>query len=193
MVAMRRCGGCRGIKLRLNRSLRFLARLRYKARDLVTFGLRYCHASHEFGIHLYETKVPPDMKERLAKAVEDWKKGKLPAVLQRPNDEAEFLPAALEIVERPPSPASRAIAGTIILFFTIALLWACFGTVDIIAIAQGKIVPTGRTQVIQPLESGVVHSIHVQDGQAVKAGDVLIEIDSTITEAERDRISERIY
>ena len=128
------------------------------------------------------------MKERLAKAVEDWKKGKLPAVLQRPNDEAEFLPAALEIVERPPSPASRAIAGTIILFFTIALLWACFGTVDIIAIAQGKIVPTGRTQVIQPLESGVVHSIHVQDGQAVKAGDVLIEIDSTITEAERDRI-----
>jgi hemolysin D len=56
------------------------------------------------------------------------------------------------------------------LFFAIALLWACIGSVDIIATAQGKIVPTGRTKVIQPLESGVVHAIHVQDGQKVKGG-----------------------
>jgi hemolysin D len=96
-----------------------------------------------------------------------------------PPDETEFLPAALEIVETPPLPISRAIA---------ALFWASFGTVDIIATAQGKIVPTGRTKVIQPLESGVVHAIHVQDGQSVKDGDVLIEIDTTISAAERDRI-----
>ncbi len=106
-----------------------------------------------------------------------------------PNSETEFLPAALEIVETPPAPISRAIAGTIILFFIVTLLWACFGSVDIIATAQGKIVPTGRTKVIQPLESGVVRAIHVQDGQAVKAGDVLVEIDSTINEAERDRLN----
>ena len=74
------------------------------------------------------------------------------------------------------------------LFFAIALLWACIGSVDIIATAQGKIVPTGRTKVIQPLESGVVHAIHVQDGQKVKAGDVLIEIDTTISASERDRL-----
>lgn len=104
------------------------------------------------------------------------------------TEETEFLPAALEIVERPPAPASRAIASAIILFFVIALLWACFGSVDIIATAPGKIVPTGRTKTIQPLESGVVHAIHVQDGQKVKAGDVLIEIDTTISAAERDRL-----
>jgi len=80
------------------------------------------------------------------------------------------------------------MAGTIILFFLIAILWASFGSVDIIATAQGKIVPTGRTKVIQPLESGVVRAIHVQDGQIVKSGDVLIEIDSTINESERDRL-----
>jgi hemolysin D len=104
------------------------------------------------------------------------------------TEETEFLPAALEIVETPPAPASRYIAGSIILFFVIALAWSCIGTVDIISTAPGKIVPTGRTKVIQPLESGVVHAIHVQDGQKVKAGDVLIEIDTTISAAERDRL-----
>jgi hemolysin D len=109
-------------------------------------------------------------------------------ILTGHTDELEFLPAAIEIVETPPRPAGRIIAALLIAFFVIALLWACIGTVDIIATAQGKIVPTGRTKIIQPLESGVVHAIHVQDGQKVKAGDVLIEIDTTISASERDRL-----
>ncbi len=104
------------------------------------------------------------------------------------TEETEFLPAAIEIVETPPRPAGRIIAACLMLFFAIALSWACIGSVDIIATAPGKIVPTGRTKVIQPLESGVVHAIHVQDGQKVKTGDVLIEIDTTISAAERDRL-----
>jgi hemolysin D len=109
-------------------------------------------------------------------------------ILTGHTEETEFLPAAIEIVETPPRPAGRLIAGCIMLFFLIALLWACIGSVNIIATASGKIVPTGRTKIIQPLESGVVHAIHVQDGQQVKAGDVLIEIDTTISAAERDRL-----
>ena len=104
------------------------------------------------------------------------------------TDEMEFLPAALEIVETPPRPAGRVIAAVLMLFFVIALLWACIGSVDVIATASGKVIPTGRTKVIQPLESGVVHAIHVQDGQKVKAGDVLVEIDTTVSAAERDRL-----
>jgi len=104
------------------------------------------------------------------------------------TDENEFLPAALEIIETPPSPASRIIAGSIMAFLAIALLWACFGSIDIVATAPGKIIPTGRTKIIQPLESGVVHAIRVQDGQHVKSGDVLIEIDTTVSAAERDRL-----
>lgn len=102
--------------------------------------------------------------------------------------EAEFLPAALEIMETPASPAGRAVAATIILFFTVALSWACLGSVDVVAMAQGRIVPSGRTKTIQPFETGVVRAIHVKDGQAVKTGDVLIEIDPTINRAERDRL-----
>jgi hemolysin D len=104
------------------------------------------------------------------------------------TSETEFLPAALEIVETPPHPASRLISGSIILFLASATLWAAMGSVDIIATASGKIVPTERTKVIQPLESGVVRAIHVQDGQHVTEGEVLIEIDTTISEAERDRL-----
>jgi hemolysin D len=106
--------------------------------------------------------------------------------------ETEFLPAALEIIETPASPAGRAVAATIILFFTVALLWACLGSVDVIAIAQGRVVPSGRTKTIQPFETGVVRAIHVKDGQQVKAGDVLIEIDPTINRAERDRLESEL-
>ena len=81
--------------------------------------------------------------------------------------ELAFLPAALEIVETPPSPIGRAIAAVIILLFCTALAWASWGTIDIVASATGKIVPSGRTKVIQPLETGVVRSIRVDDGQAV--------------------------
>ena len=106
----------------------------------------------------------------------------------RRGEELAFLPAALEIVETPPSPVGRAIGATIILLFCVALIWAAAGTIDIVASATGKIVPSGRTKVIQPFETGVVRSIRVQDGQAVKAGDVLIELDPTVNAADRDHL-----
>jgi hemolysin D len=107
---------------------------------------------------------------------------------KRPGEELAFLPAALEIVETPPSPVGRATALSIILLFCAALAWACWGTIDIVASAPGKIVPSGRTKVVQPLETGVVRSIRVQDGQTVKAGDVLIELDPTVNAADRDHL-----
>ena len=106
----------------------------------------------------------------------------------RRGEELAFLPAALEIVETPSSPIGRAIGATIILLFCVALVWAWVGTIDIVASATGKIVPSGRTKVIQPFETGVVRSIRVQDGQAVRAGDVLIELDPTVNAAERDHL-----
>lgn len=107
---------------------------------------------------------------------------------QRHRAELEFLPAALEVIETPPSPAGRAIIWTIIAFFIIALLWACIGKVDIVAVAQGKIVPSGRVKIIQPLEAGVVKAIHVEEGQRVEAGRLLVELDSTLSEADRKRL-----
>lgn len=104
----------------------------------------------------------------------------------------EFLPAVLEIQETPPSPIGRAILWTILAVVTTAVLWACLGWIDIVATAPGKIIPSGHSKVIQPVlqqfESGLVRAIHVQDGQVVKPGDVLIELDPTQTRADRDRV-----
>ena len=104
--------------------------------------------------------------------------------VRRGTHELAFLPAALEIVETPPSPTGRAIGATVIALFFAALVWAFLGSVDIVATAPGKIIPSGRTKVIQPFETGVVRAIHVRDGQTVKTGDVLIELDPTMNAAE---------
>ncbi|WGR75227.1 HlyD family type I secretion periplasmic adaptor subunit [Bradyrhizobium sp. ISRA432] len=90
----------------------------------------------------------------------------------------------MEIIETPPSPAGRAIVVSILAGLAIALAWACVGKVDIVAIAPGKIIPSGRTKTIQPFETGVVRAIYVRDGQAVTAGEHLIDLDATISEAE---------
>jgi hemolysin D len=104
---------------------------------------------------------------------------------KRPHkDDLAFLPAALEIVETPPSPLGRAIVYTIIAFFCAALAWACLGRVDIVASAKGRIIPSGRIKLIQPFETGVVRAIHVHDGEIVKAGDPLIELDPTMNDAD---------
>lgn len=107
--------------------------------------------------------------------------------------EREFLPAALEILETPANPIGRAIALSLAAFFIIAVAWAMIGEIDIVAVAQGKIVPTGGVKLIQPLETGTVRAIHVRDGQEVKAGDVLVELDPTESEVDKDQmIRERV-
>ena len=102
----------------------------------------------------------------------------------RAREELAFLPAALEVVETPPSPVGRAIAAAIAVFFCLAVAWAVLGEVDIIASAQGRIIPSGNIKLIQPFETGVIRSIDVKDGQRVKAGDTLIELDPTMNAAE---------
>ena len=105
------------------------------------------------------------------------------------RSEIEFLPAALEIIETPASPVGRAIAGTIIAFAAIAVAWSCFGEVDIIATAQGRIIPTGKSKVIQPFDTGVVRRIAVADGASVRKGDVLVELDPTTDTSDETRLA----
>ena len=110
-------------------------------------------------------------------------------LVRRDSIESAFLPEALEIIETPPSPTGRLITGMIIAIFCLALVWACVGKIDIVASASGKIVPSGKSKVVQPFETGVVHAINVTDGQSVKAGDTLIELDRTISDAELEHLN----
>jgi hemolysin D len=105
------------------------------------------------------------------------------------RDEREFLPAALEVLETPPSPAGRGLAMTIGVFFMVALAWSFLGKVDVIATAPGRLLPSGKIKVIQPLDPGVVKAIAVQDGDHVDVGQLLIELDPTSVGADRDRLA----
>lgn len=102
--------------------------------------------------------------------------------------ETQFLPAALSLQETPVSPVPRVAIWVLISFSGLALLWAIFGRIDVVATAQGKVVPNDRTKTIQPFETATVKGIHVADGQTVKAGDLLIELDATAARADQNRI-----
>ena len=95
-----------------------------------------------------------------------------------------FLPAAIELEQTPSSKAGRAIIWVIVFLFLIALLWATFGKIDIVAVAQGKVVPTEAVKQIQSLETARIKVIHVREGQRVQQGQVLIELDAQLAKAE---------
>ncbi len=101
-----------------------------------------------------------------------------------------FLPAAIEVEQTPSSKAGRAIIWAIVILFTIAAIWAYFGKVDIVAVAQGKVIPSEHIKHIQPLEAG--KTIHIKEGQYVEEGEPLITLDSTETQADVERFSHEI-
>ena len=110
----------------------------------------------------------------------------------RQGAELQFLPAALEVQETPPSPVGRAVAAFIAVLFLAAIVWSYFGHINVVATARGKLVPSGHVKLIQPMEQATVRAIRVEEGQHVSAGDVLVEFDPTIGTADRDRLHERL-
>lgn len=108
----------------------------------------------------------------------------------KPVSDHEFLPAALEIMEKPPSPGLRWLLLGFCALFAIALLWSFIGKVDVVATASGKVIPSGNVKIIQPIEIGYVRAIHVKNGQRVTAGQLLIELDPTLAGADAQQASQ---
>jgi len=104
----------------------------------------------------------------------------------------EFLPAALEISETPPAPLGRAVIWIVFLIVGAAILWAYIGKVDEVAVGRGKVVPAGRVKVIQPAMEGIITAIHVTEGQPVKKGQLLIELDRTMKETDVEGLQKSI-
>lgn len=107
----------------------------------------------------------------------------------RQRDEVEFLPAALEVLESPPSPTARFTFWILTALLAVGLAWSFIGELDVVAVADGRTIPAGQTKVIQPLEPGVVRAIRVQNGQHVKAGERLVELDPTTAGADMRRLT----
>lgn len=101
-------------------------------------------------------------------------------------EEREFLPAALEVIETPFSPTLRITAGLLCGIITVAIAWASLAHIDIVAVAEGKVVPLGQVKVVQPLETAMIRAIRVDEGDHVTAGQLLVDLDPTEARADLD-------
>ncbi len=110
--------------------------------------------------------------------------------MRRSALDREFLPAALEILETPPSVVSIWFIWLICGVFAATLTWSYFGKLDVYAVAPGKVQPIGRSKVVQPLEPGKIRAVLVDNGAGVREGDVLIELDPTDTSADQEKLTQ---
>ncbi len=102
--------------------------------------------------------------------------------------ELAFLPAALEVERTPPLPAARILLWTMLGCVLVAVAWACLGEVDVVAVAPGRVVPAGRVKPVQAAVTGSVRTIAVAEGDAVRAGQLLVALDDTAARADLERL-----
>ena len=126
----------------------------------------------------------PTLARHLEVLGESWRQQNQADKAFKPREEHEFLPAALEIMEKPASPGLKWLLRLICALFVLALIWSIVGRIDVVATAAGKTVPGGNVKIIQPIEIGAVRAIHVRNGQFVRKGELLIELDPTLSEAD---------
>ena len=99
------------------------------------------------------------------------------------NDLHEFKPLLIEIEDKPLNPLGRIILYLVLAIMVFATAWLILAKVDVVVSAQGKVIPSGEIKILKPLESGVVSKIFVKESDKVKKGDILIQIDPTVTDA----------
>ena len=121
-----------------------------------------------------------------------WKHRKEFESVPRSKEEAEFLPAVLALQDTPGSPAPHIAMWAIISLLLLAVIWAYFGKIDIVAVAQGKVVPAGNTKIIQAPSDAQINEIRVDDGQQVKAGDVLLVLNAESAQADVSRLTQAL-
>lgn len=120
----------------------------------------------------------------------------LPVPVARPHREidlrpaaiiSEFQPDAVELEERAPSRIARLTLYGVTALIGSAVTWACVSSIDEIVVAQGKLITTAPTIVVQPLETSIIRSLDVRTGDVVHAGQKLATLDATFTQADVDQ------
>ncbi len=107
-------------------------------------------------------------------------------------DALDFAPGLLAIQESPPARLPRAVMYLVLGLFFIMLAWAVFGKLDIIASAEGRLVPQTYVKIVQPADAGIVQEILVREGQAVVAGQILMRMDTQLTDADARTIDNEL-
>lgn len=112
---------------------------------------------------------------------------KLVTRTQRPLAAAtpgEFLPEILALQEQAPSPLPRVVLWTVLALFAALALWAALGRLDVVAVAEGRLVPGSQLRIVQPAEGGVMRELLVREGESVRVGQVLARMDMRAADAD---------
>ncbi len=104
-------------------------------------------------------------------------------------DPADFLPALVRLREAPPSPLGRKVLRAMLLFLAALLMWMFLGKLDIVAVAEGKLVPDTYLKIVQPIDSGVIKEILVREGEQVRQGQVLMRMDAALSGSELESLT----
>jgi HlyD family secretion protein len=100
----------------------------------------------------------------------------------------DFAPPLLRLQDSPPNPLGGIVLKTLLGMLLLLILWACFGRLDIVGVAEGKLIPATYLKIVQPAESGIVREILVHEGERVEANQLLMRMDTLITEADAKSI-----
>lgn len=109
------------------------------------------------------------------------------------SDAYDFAPDILRLQHQPPSPLPRAMLWSLLALLFCLLLWAIFGRLDIIAVAQGKLVPQSSLKIVQPAEAGIIKEILVKEGDEVRAGQVLARMDAEFSDADGRTLANELH
>ncbi|MCW5624484.1 MAG: HlyD family type I secretion periplasmic adaptor subunit [Burkholderiales bacterium] len=108
------------------------------------------------------------------------------------ESDRSLVPAVLRFQSEVPSPLPRMVLWTATFLLAIALTGSWLGRLDVVAIAQGRLVPERFVKIVQPVEAGVVREILVQEGEVVRAGQVLARMDARLAEADGTAVQEQL-
>src|SRR5690349_10066575 len=114
-------------------------------------------------------------------------------LLRLKADALDFAPAMVRVQNKSASPLPRMVLHTTLLLFVILAVWATFGRLDIIAVAQGKLVPQSYLQIVQPADAGIVKELLVREGHLVKAGQVVARMDTSVSDADSKTVANDLH
>lgn len=103
-------------------------------------------------------------------------------------DPLDFSPPLLRLQESPPNPVGQKVLWAILILLGALILWALIGRLDIVVVAEGKLVPQSYVKIVQPSESGIVKEILVREGESVKSGQTLLRMDALMTDADANAL-----
>lgn len=101
----------------------------------------------------------------------------------------DFMPSLLEIIERPAHKAGTVIIFGVFTLLIAAIVWACLSEIDVVITSSGSMQPVGNINVVESYTNGYVKAIKVSEGQYVKQGDILIELDTESLEIDEKQLN----